>query len=177
MAKLYYRYGTMGSAKTLNLLAVRHNYELQGKPVILLKPAMDTRFGDSLVKSRAGLEHEADILVSENTVIDRDKLKGIYCILADECQFLSEFVVNQLRDITVSLNIPVIAYGLRTDFQTHLFEGSRRLMEISDSIEEIKNTCQFCDRKATQNLRHDKEGKAITDGDVILLGTDRKSVV
>lgn len=172
MAKLYYRYGTMGSAKTLNLLAVRHNYELQGKPVILLKPAMDTRFGDSLVKSRAGLEHEADILVSENTVIDRSKLKGIYCILADECQFLSEFVVNQLRDITISLDIPVIAYGLRTDFQTHLFEGSRRLMELSDSIEEIKNTCQFCDRKATQNLRHDKEGKAITDGDVILLGTE-----
>ncbi len=172
MAKLYYRHGAMGSAKTLNLLAVRHNYELQGKKVILIKPAVDIRFGNDLIHSRAGLEHHADILVEADTVLNYKDFEGMSCVLVDECQFLSEFLVEQLRDITRALNIPVIAYGLRTDFRTRLFEGSKRLMELADSIEEVKTTCFFCNRKAVFNLRHDADGNALLDGPTILLGTE-----
>ena len=125
MAKLYFRYGAMGSAKTLNLLAVRHNYVQQGKRVLLIKPALDNRFGENIIKSRAGLEHEADMLVTPDTILNEDDFKGLSCVLVDECQFLSPQVVDQLRELTRTLNLPVIAYGLRTDFRAHLFEGSK----------------------------------------------------
>ena len=169
MAKLYFRHGAMGSAKTLNLLAVRHNYVQQGKKVIVIKPAVDDRFGSDIVRSRAQLEHRADLVVGADTVLDLTAFAGASCVLVDECQFLSASLVEQLREITRELGIPVIAYGLRTDFRTHLFEGSRRLMELADSIEEVKTTCRFCNRKAVFNLRHTKEGKAIVDGPTILL--------
>ena len=172
MAKLYFRYGAMGSAKTLNLLAVRHNYVQQGKQVKLLKPSIDVRFGDALIRSRAGLEHDADILVDANTTLDFNEFKGLSCVLVDECQFLSAYVVEQLREMTRVLKIPVIAYGLRTDFQGHLFSGSLRLMELADSIEEVKTTCCFCNRKAVFNLRHDSEGRALVEGPSILLGSE-----
>ena len=172
MAKLYFRYGAMGSAKTLNLLAVRHNYVQQGKKVKLIKPAMDVRFGSALIRSRAGLEHDADILVGPDTKLDLDEFAGLSCVLVDECQFLSAYLVEQLREVTRLLKIPVIAYGLRTDFQGHLFSGSLRLMELADSIEEVKTTCFFCNRKAVFNLRHDNEGKAIVEGPSILLGSE-----
>lgn len=162
----------MGSGKTLNILAVRHNYEQQGKRVLLIKPALDSRFGIDIVKSRAGLEYKADLLVEPNTVLDRSRLKGLACILIDEGQFLSGNMVEQLREITRVENIPVIAYGLRTDFTGHLFPGSKRLLELADSIEEMKTTCRFCNKKAVFNLRHDATGNAIAEGPIIQVGGD-----
>lgn len=172
MAKLYFRHGAMGSAKTLNLLAVRHNYVQQGKKVLLIKPSLDERFGNQTIRSRAGLEHPADLMVEADTRLDPEQFRGLSCVLVDECQFLSAFVVEQLRELTRSMNIPVIAYGLRTDFRTRLFEGSRRLLELADAIEEVKTTCRFCNRKAVLNLRHDAEGRALVDGPTVLLGTE-----
>lgn len=172
MAKLYFRYGAMGSAKTLNLLAVRHNYELQGKSVILMKPRTDDRFGAQLVKSRAGLSYEADLLLDDDTTFQPELFEGLHCVLVDESQFLSPRVVEALRQVTHEFDVPVIAYGLRTDFATKLFPGSRRLMELADAVEEVKTTCMFCNRKAVFNLRHDGEGKAIVDGPQVMLGAD-----
>src|SRR5258706_7186453 len=153
MAKLYFRHGTMGSAKSLNLLAVAHNYRQQGKKVLLLKPRLDVRFGADSIVSRAGLECEADLLVEETTVLDEAVFTGVDCVLVDEAQFLAPPLVDQLRALTRSRGVPVICYGLRTDFRTRLFEGSRRLMELADSIEEVKVTCAFCNRKAIFNIR------------------------
>ena len=161
----------MGSAKTMNLLAVAHNYEQQGKRVKLLKPSVDDRFGSDLIRSRTGLERQADLCVKDDTFLDYGFFAGIDCIIVDECQFLSEFVIHQLRNITVDLDIPVICYGLRTNFMTRLFEGSRRLMEIADSIEEVKTTCAFCNRKAVFNIKL-RQGQACTAGDEIELGAE-----
>lgn len=173
MAKLYFRYGAMGSAKTLNLLAVAHNYQMQGKKIILIKPALDSRFGHHLIKSRAGLEKEADILVEANSVLTDHSFDGISCILVDEAQFLSANLVDQLRNITLNLGIPVICYGLRTDFQSHLFEGSKRLLELADAIEEVKSTCFYCNRKATMSLKF-LNGRATLEGPTIDLGAEEK---
>lgn len=173
MAKLYFRYGTVGSAKTLNLLAVAHNYRQQGKKVILLKPALDARFGQKAIRSRAGLESQADILLSEKTLLNFRTLEGASCLLVDEAQFLSPFVVDQLRRVASELEIPVICYGLRSDFKSHLFDGSRRLLELADSIEEIKTTCAFCNRKAIMNLKH-VGGKVVTSGPSLDLGAEEK---
>lgn len=173
MAKLYFRYGTVGSAKTLNLLAVAHNYRQQGKKVLLIKPQLDTRFGQQQIKSRAGLEQNADILVGENTVLNTNSMQDVSCLLVDEAQFLSVSLIEQLRTIASESNIPVICYGLRSDFKSKLFPGSQRLMELSDSIEEIKNTCAFCNRKATLNLKH-TNGVATLDGPAVDLGAEEK---
>ena len=132
MAKLYFRYGAVGSAKTLNLLAVAHSYRQQSKKALLIKPELDTRFGRDVIKSRAGLETDADILVGPETVLDLNKFENVHCVLVDECQFLSTSLIEQLRSISTDKNIPVICYGLRSDFRTNLFEGSKRLMEIAD---------------------------------------------
>ncbi|MBX3181647.1 MAG: thymidine kinase [Polyangiaceae bacterium] len=173
MAKLYFRYGTMDSAKTLNLLAVAHNYRKQGKRVLLLKPRLDDRFGPQIIRSRSGLEAEADVLVDDDELLDVEALRGLNCILVDEAQFLSEALVEQLRELTVSLDIPVICYGLRTDFQGRLFPGARRLFELADSIEEVKVTCQFCNRKAVFNLRM-RGDRAVLEGPQIELGGDER---
>ena len=173
MAKLYFRHGTMGSAKTLNLLAVAHNYRQQGKKVLLLKPDMDTRFGRENIKSRAGLQCEADILVGPSTDLTQMDYTGINCILVDEAHFFSMEHIEQLRDIALDKDIPVICYGLRTDFRTKLFPGSLRLMELSDSIEEVKATCYYCNRKSIMNIRH-LNGKATLEGPVIQLGAEEK---
>lgn len=171
MAKLYFRYGAMGSAKTMNLLAVAHNYEQQGKRVVLIKPALDDRFGADVIRSRAGLERRADLCVHPDTLLDYSVFEGIDCIIVDECQFLSESMIHQLRNITVDLDIPVICYGLRTNFMTRLFEGSKRLMELADAIEEVKTTCAFCNRKAVYNIKL-KQGSACTSGEEIELGAE-----
>ncbi len=171
MAKLYFRYGTMDSAKTLNLLAVAHNYRKQGKRVVLAKPALDDRFGDRKVASRAGLHEQADLLLEPGTAISHDALRDVDCVLVDEAQFLSPAVVDQLRMITLTLDIPVICYGLRTDFQTRGFPGALRLLEVADSIEEVKVTCQHCGRKAVFNLRT-AGGQAVVEGDQISLGDE-----
>jgi thymidine kinase len=171
MAKLYFRYGAMGSAKTMNLLAVAHNYEQQGKKVVLIKPALDDRFGADIIRSRAGLERRADICVQADSILDYSKFNGIDCIIVDECQFLSEEMIHQLRNVTVDLDIPVICYGLRTNFMTRLFEGSKRLMELADTIEEVKTTCAFCNRKAVYNIKI-RQGNACTSGQEIELGAE-----
>ena len=173
MAKLYFRYGAMGSSKTLNLLAVAHNYRQQGKKVLLMKPDFDTRFGKERIKSRAGLEMQADILIAnEHSLRDID-YSGVSCILVDEAQFLSAPSIEELRMITLKWDIPVICYGLRTDFKSYLFEGSARLMELADSIEEVKATCQYCNRKSTMNLKQ-IDGIAINEGATIELGAEEK---
>jgi thymidine kinase len=171
MAKLYFRHGTVGSAKTLNLLAVAHNYQQQGKKVFLMKPALDIRFSKNTIHSRAGLEKVADFLVEADTVFDFSIFRNISCVLVDEVQFLSKSIVNQLRNIAIELDIPVICYGLRTDFKSHLFEGSKRLMELADSIEEIKSTCFFCNKKSVMNMKH-VNGVATVEGPSIQLGAE-----
>jgi len=173
MAKLYFRHGTVGSAKTMNLLAVAHNYQAQGKRVVVIKPALDDRFGKTLVRSRAGLEREAELVVSAGDVLDSDRFTGVACALVDEAQFLTAAIVDQLRRISLEQDVPVICYGLRTDFRTNLFDGARRLLEIADSIEEIKTTCYFCDRKALFNLKL-RDGRATIDGPSIELGGEEK---
>ena len=173
MAKLYFRYGTVGSAKTLNLLAVAHNYRQQGKKVLLIKPGLDTRFGEDAIKSRAGLEQQADLLVDAKTVLDHKKFAGLSCVLIDEAQFISASLVEQLRRLTIEMDIPVICYGLRTDFRSRLFEGTQRLLELADSIEEIKTTCAFCNKKAVMNLKH-LNGIATLEGPSIDLGAEEK---
>ncbi len=171
MAKLYFRYGTVGSAKTLNLVAVAHNYRQQGKKVLLLKPQLDDRFGKQQIKSRAGLEMQADILVQPDSNLLYLDFEGISCLLVDEAQFLSKGNIDQLRAIVLLKNIPVICYGLRTDFKSRLFEGSQRLMELADSIEEIKATCYYCNRKSIMNVKR-IDGKAVLEGPSVQLGAE-----
>ncbi|NDD58313.1 MAG: thymidine kinase [Chlamydiae bacterium] len=173
MAKLYFRYGTVGSAKTLNLLAVAHNYRQQGKKILLFKPDLDVRFGKEEIRSRAGLEMVADILIGPETNLLEVDVRDISCILVDEVQFISAHHIDQLREITLTNSIPVICYGLRTDFKTRLFEGSLRLLELADSIEEVKATCHFCNRKSILNLRH-VDGVACFEGPVVQLGAEEK---
>jgi len=173
MAKLYFRHGTVGSAKTLNLLAVAHNYRQQNKRVLLMKPSLDTRFGEATIRSRAGLDCEADLLLHADTRLDDDDFRGLHCALVDEAQFVSPAVIDQLRRITLELEVPVICYGLRTDFRGQLFDGARRLFEMADSIEEVKTTCAFCNRKAIMNLKH-TNGVATVDGPSIDLGAEEK---
>ncbi|MDA1194356.1 MAG: thymidine kinase [Planctomycetota bacterium] len=175
MAKLYFRYGTVGSAKTLNLLAVAHNYERQGKRVVVVKPAFDTRFGPDQVVSRAGLSRAADIVLGEGEIPTAEAATNADCVLVDEAQFLSAEQVDALRDWARNLDVPVICYGLRADFRTSLFEGSRRLLELADSIEEIKTTCAWCNGKATQNLRL-VDGVATLDGPSKQLGSEERFV-
>jgi thymidine kinase len=173
MAKLYFRYGTVGSAKTLNLLAVAHSYSQQEKRVIVMKPALDNRFGYGVVRSRAGLERDADILLEPATVLNQADFAGVACVLVDEAQFLSRNVVDQLRALAIDIDVPVICYGLRSDFRTALFEGAQRLFELADEITEIKTTCFFCNRRALFNLKL-LNGKPTTDGPSIELGADEK---
>ena len=152
MPKLYFRYGVMNSSKTANLLMVAHNYTQQDKKILLLKPCLDTRYKQTSITSRIGIEKEVDILLEDDTDLLQLDLDLIQCILVDECQFLTSKHVDQLRILT--LKVPVICYGLRTDSATNLFEGSKRLMELSDSIEEIKSTCSVCDKKAIVNAKY-----------------------
>ncbi len=161
----------MGSAKTLNLLAVAHSYQLQNKKVMVLKPQLDTRFAEGTVRSRSGLEKPADLLVTEGTRLEPETVKSLSCILVDEAQFLHPSFIDHLRDISRDFNIPVICYGLRTDFRTQLFPGSKRLLELSDAIEEIKNTCHYCNRKSIFNMRL-INGKGVLEGPQILLGAE-----
>lgn len=173
MAKLYFRYGTVGSAKTLNLLAVAHSYEQQNKQVLVIKPALDDRFGESTVKSRAGLSRDADLLVHSDTALDPASCRDIHCILVDEAQFLSSRLIEQLRRFAIELDIPVICYGLRQDFRTKLFEGSQRLFELADEISEIKTTCYFCNRRALFNLKL-RDGIPCLEGPAIELGAEER---
>lgn len=175
MAKLYFRHGAMESAKTMNLLAVAHNYRKQGKQVLLLKPALDDRYGQARIASRTGMEAPADLLVADDTVFELDRFRGIDCVLVDEAQFMSPAIIDQLRVLSLALDIPVICYGLRTDFRTRLFEGARRLLELADSIEEVKVTCQYCNKKAILNMRL-VDGAATSEGAQVMLGAEERYV-
>jgi thymidine kinase len=176
VAKLYFRYGTMDSAKTMNLLAVAHNYRKQGKRVVLLKPALDDRFGTREIVSRSGLESQADHLLDGDSVLDARWFAEIDCVLVDEAQFLSPRVVEQLRMLTLTHDLPVICYGLRTDFRTRSFPGACRLLELADSVEEVKVTCQYCHRKAVFNLRM-AGGAAVVEGEQVALGDEEYAPV
>lgn len=171
MAKLYFRYGTVSSTKTMNLLAVAHNYRSQNKKVLLMKPRIDSRFGEDIIKSRSGLFHDADVLIDEESELHIQNYQGYQCILVDEAQFVSKEIIDQLRSISVHQNIPVICYGLRTDFKTCLFEGSKRLLEVADSIEEIKTTCHYCNGKGIFNIKF-SNGVATDEGPQVYLAHD-----
>jgi thymidine kinase len=173
MAKLYFRYGTVGSAKTLNLLSVAHSYGQQNKRVIVIKPALDDRFGVTVVKSRAGLERDADLLVEPDSVLNEADFEGVHCVLVDEAQFLSAALIEQLRRFATHHDIPVICYGLRSDFRTKLFEGSQRLLELADEISEIKTTCYFCNRRALFNLKL-ANGRPTVEGPSVELGAEER---
>jgi len=151
MPKLYFRYGTMNSSKTANLLMVAHNYDNQQRNCLLLKPKLDTRFGADTVNSRAGLSRKCDYLIDGEFDISTIDVKDVSCILVEECQFLDPIHIDQLRTLTEFT--PVICYGLRTDYKTNLFAGSKRLLELADSIEEIKTVCVQCGKKAIINAK------------------------
>lgn len=170
MAKLYFKYGAMGSSKTANALITKFNYEERGMKVWLIKPSVDDRDGANAVKSRIGLCAEAYIVTPDKNLTDEFlKRDDIDVIIADECQFLSPNQIDDLRSIVDLYDIPVLCFGLRTDFLTHLFPGSRRLFEVADSISEIKTICS-CGKKAIINARIDENGKIVTEGDQILIG-------
>ena len=170
MAKLYFKYGAMGSSKTANALITKFNYEERGMKVWLIKPSIDTRDGADSVKSRIGLEAKAQVITPECDLYEEfSHHTDCDVIIADECQFFKAEQIDSLRRIVDNLNIPVLCFGLRTDFLTCLFEGSRRLFEVADSISEIKTICS-CGNKAIVNARIDEKGNVVTQGSQVLLG-------
>lgn len=172
MAKLYFRYGVMGSSKSAQALITKFNYEEQGMRVWLIKPAADTRYGKDIVRSRIGLEQPADVITEEMNLFEifRDREKEFNdVIIADEAQFLTPEQIEQLRDIVDNYNVPVFCFGLRTDFRTKMFPGSARLFELADSVSELKTVC-ICGGKAMVNARIDGEGNVVTEGAQIMLG-------
>ncbi len=170
MAKLYFKYGAMGSSKTASALITKFNYEERGMHVWLIKPSLDDRDGVGVVRSRIGLEAEADIVFPETDLfVEYEARDEIHVIIADECQFFKAAQIDQLRRIVDEYDIPVLCFGLRTDFLTHMFPGSQRLFEVADSITEIKTICA-CGKKAIVNARIDGEGRVLTDGGQILIG-------
>ena len=171
MAKLYFKYGAMGSSKTAQALITKYNYEENDLQVGLIKPSADTRDGAAILRSRIGLEAQVEVIAPEVDIYARflgGKARRSDVIIVDECQFLTEKQIDQLRNIVNEHNIPVLCFGLRTDFQTHLFPGSRRLMELADCIEEIKTMCD-CGAKATVNARIN-DGYIVTEGAQVVLG-------
>lgn len=170
MAKLYFKYGAMGSSKTANALITKFNYEERGMKVWLIKPSLDDRDGVGTVRSRIGLEASADaVLPTEDLFARFQEQQQINAVIADECQFFTAAQIDQLRRIVDECDVPVLCFGLRTDFLTHLFEGSRRLFEVADSITEIKTICS-CGKKAIVNARIDQNGRVVTAGGQILIG-------
>ncbi len=172
MAKLYFKYGAMGSSKTAQALITKYNYEENGLNVWLIKPGADTRDGVHMLRSRIGLEARVEIVPPEMDVYERfvgTKADECDVIIVDECQFLTSRQIDQLRAVVNDYNIPVMCFGLRTDFQTKMFPGSLRLMEIADTIQEIKTICD-CGAKATVNARIDSEGHIVTEGAQVVLG-------
>lgn len=170
MAKLYFKYGAMGSSKTAQALITKFNYEERGMNVWLLKPSIDCRDGEMLLRSRIGLEAAAEVVRPEDDIRALYAARGKHdVVIVDECQFLTPEQIEQLRELVDLENLPVLCFGLRTDFLTHLFPGSRRLFELADSITEIKTICE-CGSKATVNARIDGEGHVVTEGAQVLLG-------
>ena len=170
MAKLYFRYGAMGSSKTANAIMVQYNYMERGQKVLMVKPGLEDRDGARVVKSRVGMETEC-VLVEELPDVDVSQYD---CVIVDEAQFLTKAQVQELVRIVDELNVPVIAYGLRTDFQNNFFEGSQWLMAWADTIEEVKTIC-WCGKKAVCNARV-MNGKVVKEGEQVLLGGNSQYV-
>ncbi|MBP3737556.1 MAG: thymidine kinase [Muribaculaceae bacterium] len=181
MGKLYFRYGTMGSAKTAMLLTQAYNFEERGMEYLCMKPIIDDRENDNVIRSRIGIERKCEWIYPDTDIYA--VIKQLYesthivknWILIDEAQFLSASQVDQLARIVDDYGTNVVCYGLRTDFQSHMFEGSRRLFELADSIDEVKSTCS-CGRKTIINARIDSTGQIVTDGEQVEIGGDDKYV-
>ena len=184
MAKLYFKFGAMGSSKTANALMTKFNYEEKGQNVWLIKPSIDTRddiviegVKKTIVISRIGLSAEAQVISQNEDIVKTfsslHKWYSINVIICDECQFLTTEQVDQLKYLTSKVNIPVLCFGLRSDFRTKLFDGSKRLFEIADSISEIKSICR-CGAKAIVNARFDSDGNIVTDGKQVDIGGNEK---
>ena len=170
MAKLYFKYGAMGSSKSAQALITQFNYEELGMSVWLIKPSTDTRDGADIIRSRIGLERRAQVITPEQDICEEYHRAGKHdVIIADEAQFFTPEQIDQLRSLVDNEDLPVLCFGLRTDFLTHFFPGAGRLMELADSITEIKTVCA-CGRKATVNARIDENGRIITQGDQVFLG-------
>lgn len=171
MAQLYYKYGTMNSGKTIEILKVAHNYEEQGKPVVIMTSALDTRDEFGVVSSRIGMRREAVPISDDMDIFSyiQNLPQKPYCVLIDECQFLSKKNVYDLARVVDDLDVPVMAFGLKNDFQNNLFEGSKHLLLLADKIDEIKTICQYCSKKATMVLRTEN-GKPVYEGDQIQIG-------
>jgi len=180
MAKLFFYYSTMNAGKTTTLLQSAYNYHERGMRTLLLVPATDTRLGDGIVGSRIGLTakgrrvdlHDNLFEVTTRDIADRGPL---HCVLVDEAQFLTRQQVWQLTDIADRLNIPVLAYGLRTDFRGELFEGSQHLLAWADTLQEIKTICHT-GKKATMVVRVDEQGRAVSEGPQVQVGGNERYV-
>lgn len=170
MAKLYFKYGAMGSSKSAQALITKFNYEERGMKVWLIKPATDTRDGVTTLQSRIGLKAQADVIKPEDNIYQRFSTDYSDCdvIITDEAQFFTPEQIEQMRNIVDDYDIPILNFGLRTDFRTHVFPGSLRLLELADDIVEIKTICS-CGKKATVNARI-INGKVVTEGEQVLLG-------
>ena len=172
MAKLYFKYGAMGSSKTAQALITKYNYEENDMKVWLIKPSADTRDGADILRSRIGLEAKVEIIAPGVDVValyDTTKKGKCDVIIVDECQFMTPEQIDNLRFIVDEYNVPVMCFGLRTDFLCNLFPGSQRLMEVADTIQEIKTICD-CGAKATVNARIDSDGHIVTEGAQVVLG-------
>ncbi len=171
MAKLYFKYGAMGSSKTAQALITKFNYEERGMKVWLIKPSVDNRDGADAVKSRIGLHESATVIKPDDRIelVFSADHSDVDVIIADECQFFTPEQIDSLRAIVDECSLPVMCFGLRTDFQTKLFPGSMRLFEVADSISEIKTICD-CGSKAIVNARIDGAGRIITEGEQVLIG-------
>ena len=181
MAQLFFRYGAMSSGKTIEILKVAHNYEAQGRKIALMTSGLDTRDGVGTVASRIGLHRKAipvddkmnlfDLVQAKSTKDEEAGERKIACVLIDEAQFLKKHHVLECARIVDELKIPVMAFGLKNDFQNHLFEGSENLLIYADKIEEMKTICHYCGHKATMNLRINN-GKPVYEGEQVQIGGD-----
>ncbi len=176
MASFYFYYAAMNAGKTTSLLQTDHNYHERGMNAVIFTHSIDTRYGKGIVRSRIGLQKNAMAYDENFDFFCYVKgAKDVSCILVDEAQFLTKEQVDQLSDVVDFLDIPVLAYGLRSDFRGNSFEGSQRLLAIADILIELKTVC-FCGKKATMNMRIDAEGNKVTDGDQIDIGGNEKYV-
>jgi len=171
MAQLFFRYGAMNSGKTIEILKVAHNYEEQGKGVLIFTSGIDTRDETGYISSRIGLKREAIPIYEETDIyqIVKNQNKRIYCVLIDESQFLQKKHVYDCAKVVDELNIPVIAFGLKNDFRNEMFEGTKHLVLLADKMEEMKTICWFCPKKASMNLRY-VDKKPVYSGEQIQIG-------
>ncbi len=170
MAKLYFRYGVMGSSKSANALMVRYNYEERGQRALMVKPMLDQREGQSIVNSRIGLTYPC-IWFEDLEGMTREEIQSYQCVIVDEAQFLTREQVRYLTDIVDDMGVPVICYGLRADFKGDLFPGSEALLTWADIIEEVKTIC-WCGKKALCNARFDANGVVLKEGEQVVLGAN-----